>query len=101
MNKRQNSFSGFENKARSLYDKSFERMDTNDCTNADAEQIITRKHVSDSQMSAILDRRHLEDLTNHQQEPQHQSSSQQQWSHEARKPLIIDDALNKLDPVRS
>lgn len=46
-------------------------------------------------MSSILDRRHLEDLTNHQQE----LPSPQSQSEDANKTLIIDDALTKLDPV--
>lgn len=62
--------------------------------------IIPRKHVSDSQMSSVLDRRHLEDVTNHQQDQQQQlSSSPLNRSRDANKTLIIDDALTKLDPV--
>lgn len=67
----------------------------------DSEPIIApRKHVSDSQMSSVLDRRHLEDVTNHQQEPQ-MSSPQNllNRSRDTNKALIIDDALTKLDPV--
>lgn len=63
--------------------------------------IIPRKHVSDSQMSSVLDRRHLEDVTNHQQDQQQQlSSSPHNRSRDTNKTLIIDDALTKLDPVR-
>lgn len=51
-------------------------------------------------MSSILDRRHLEDVTNHQQEPQQQTTSPQNRPRDANKALIIDDALTKLDPVR-
>lgn len=51
-------------------------------------------------MSSILDRRHLEDVTNHQQEAQQQTQSPQNRSRDANKTLIIDDALTKLDPVR-
>lgn len=51
-------------------------------------------------MSSILDRRHLEDVTNHQQEAQQQTPSPQNRSRDANKALIIDDALTKLDPVR-
>lgn len=62
--------------------------------------IIPRKHVSDSQMSSVLDRRHLEDVTNHQQDQQQQlSSSPLNRSRDTNKALIIDDALTKLDPV--
>lgn len=65
-------------------------------------KIVPRKHVSDSQMSSVLDRRHLEDVTNHQQEPQQQlSSSPLNRSRDTNNTLIIDDALTKLDPVRS
>lgn len=59
-----------------------------------------RRHVSDNQVSSILDRRHLEDVTNH-----HQSSGQQQLQshHDGSRPkenkLIIDDELKNLDPV--
>lgn len=61
-------------------------------------QPITRKHVSDNQVASILDRRHLEDVTNH-----HPSSSQQLTSTDIRpnesRTLIIDDQLKNLDPV--
>ncbi|XP_055310758.1 patronin isoform X38 [Sitodiplosis mosellana] len=98
VNKRQNSFSSFENKVRGSYhDQAFERNESNGIA-VDSEPTITRKHVSDSQMSSILDRRHLEDVTNHQQEPQQQTTSPQNRSHDANKTLIIDDALVKLDP---
>lgn len=66
--------------------------------NGSDSQTITRRHVSDNQVSSILDRRHLEDVTNH-----HQSPMQQQTSHHDSRPkennLIIDDALKNLDPV--
>lgn len=102
VNKRQNSFSSFENKIRSSYGQAFDCSESNGRGDIDMEPIIVpRKHVSDSQMSSVLDRRHLEDVTNHQQEPQQQVSSPQNLhnrSREANK-LIIDDALTKLDPV--
>lgn len=102
MNKRQNSFSSFENKIRHPYGHAFDSNESNGRVNMDLEPIIARKHVSDSQMSAVLDRRHLEDVTNHQQEPQQQIPSPQNVhrSRDTNKALIIDDALTKLDPVR-
>ena len=96
VNKRQNSFSSFENKIHGPYhDQAFERNESNGIT-VNSEPTINRKHVSDSQMSSILDRRHLEDVTNHQQE----IATLQSRSDDANKTLIIDDALIKLDPVR-
>lgn len=101
MNKRQNSFTTYENKDRSSYhDQALDRNESNGRRDVESEPTITRKHVSDSQMSSILDRRHLEDVTNHQQEPQYQTPSPQNRSCDANKTLIIDDALTKLDPVR-
>lgn len=100
VNKRQNSFSSFENKIRSPYGHGFNINESNGRADIGSEPIIApRKHVSDSQMSSVLDRRHLEDVTN-QQEPQ--VSSPQNLlnrSRDANKALIIDDALTKLDPV--
>lgn len=76
----------------------------------DGSETFTRKHVNDSQMASIIDRRHLEDLTNHQQ--QQQLESQQHQSQDepvmtfaseikgnSNKALIIDDQLTKLDAV--
>lgn len=86
---------------RSPYGQVFDSNESNG--RVDVEPLITRKHVSDSQMASVLDRRHLEDVTNHQQEPQQQVSSTQNLlnrSRETNKTLIIDDALTKLDPVR-
>lgn len=65
---------------------------------------MVRKHVSDNQMSSILDRRHLEDVTNHHQQQQSQQQPQQQQQLSNRQlrenqTLIIDEELNKLDPV--
>lgn len=97
VNKRQNSFSNFENKVRNLYDQTFEKGESNGRSNIDAESTVARKHVSESQMLSILDRRHLEDVTNHQQEP---IVSPQQRTREANNTLIIDDALTKMNPVR-
>lgn len=59
-----------------------------------------RKHVTESLMLSTVDRRHLEDVTNHQQDlspPQ----NNQNHSRDSNKALIIDDALTKLDPVSS
>lgn len=63
-------------------------------------EMAVRKHVSDNQMSSILDRRHLEDVTNHQQQQQQQQSASNSWQPRENQALIIDDELNKLDPVR-
>lgn len=100
VNKRQNSFSSFENKIRSPFDRN-ESNGSHRTMDDFVEPLIARKHVSDSQMSSILDRRHLEDVTNHQQElQQQQTSSPLNRSRDpANKTLIIDDALTKLDPV--
>lgn len=104
VNKRQNSFSSFENKMRSPYGHSnmYDINESNGRMDGGEPMIIPRKHVSDSQMSSVLDRRHLEDVTNHQQDQQQQqlSSSPLNRSRDANKALIIDDALTKLDPVR-
>lgn len=71
-------------------------------------ETISRKHISDNQISSILDRRHLEDVTNHQQQQQMQQQQSQtvssgnenrQVRDNSNKALIIDDALTKLDPV--
>lgn len=100
MNKRENSF--FEIKSRSSYGSGIETKESNGRNDVDIEPITLRKRVSDSQMSSILDRRHLEDVTNHQQEPLQQIQSPQNiLNREPNKTLIIDDALTKLDPVRS
>lgn len=56
------------------------------------EPIARRQHVSDNQVSSILDRRHLEDLTNHRQNLVGGNGEV--------KALIIDDELKNLDPVR-
>lgn len=102
-NKRQDSYSSFENNSQSAYEahnnggstsgnnrRSFDHMGS---------EMGVRKHVSDNQMSSILDRRHLEDVTNHQQQQQQQSASNS-WPPRENQALIIDDELNKLDPVR-
>lgn len=99
MNKRQNTFSSFENKIGTHYDQVFDRNESNGRVDDKTEPVIARKHVSDSQMSSILDRRHLEDVTNHQQDSQQQLPSPQNRSRDSNKTLIIDDALTKLDPV--
>lgn len=55
-------------------------------------------------MASILDRRHLEDVTNYQQQQQLQQNigNTTNWQPvETNKTLIIDDELSKLDPVRS
>ncbi len=54
------------------------------------EPVVRRQHVSDNQVSAILDRRHLEDVTNHRQTF---------GGNTEQKALIIDDELKNLDPV--
>lgn len=75
----------------------------------DGSETFTRKHVNDSQMASIIDRRHLEDLTNHQQQQLQQQQQQQQADANLaiaseikgnhNKALIIDDQLTKLDAV--
>lgn len=62
--------------------------------NKSMEQAV-RKHVSDSQVSSILDRRHLEDVTNHHQQQTNADNSMRENS----KALIIDDTVQKLDSV--
>lgn len=84
---------------------SFENMNNSHSSRRmDGSEVITRKHISDSQLASILDRRHLEDVTNHQQQQQ-QNSSNTSTSDNSRgnhnKALIIDDPLTKLDPVRA
>lgn len=103
-NKRQDSFS-FENESRTNHMFNRSGFESND-TNGGAEQPMARKHVSDSQMASLFDRRHLEDVTNHQQQQdqsQYQQQSQQNLGnrvHDTNKALIIDDTqLAKLDPV--
>lgn len=66
-----------------------------------SEQIISRKYMNENDPSSMLDRRHLEDVTNHPQQ-QEQLQSQQNLAnrmHDTNKALIIDDQLSKLDPV--
>lgn len=69
------------------------------------ETIGRRHHVSDNQVSAILDRRHLEDVTNNH----HHQSAPPPTHHDGgsgggggvrpkENKLIIDDELNNLDP---
>lgn len=60
------------------------------------EPIARRQHVSDNQVSAILDRRHLEDVTNHRPNSLGGTDGQLRET----KALIIDDQLKNLDPVR-
>lgn len=106
MNKRQNSYSSFENnKSRNsimhnaLNNQS--NLNKNEVNGGIEPEPMVRKHVSDSQMASVLDRRHLEDLTNHQESQQSQSQSNinMNRARDASKALIIDDALTKLDPV--
>lgn len=98
VNKRENSF--YDIKSQSSYGSGFDRKESNGRTDVDIEPITPRKRVSDSQMSSILDRRHLEDVTNHQQEIMQQMPSPQNiLNREPNKTLIIDDALTKLDSV--
>lgn len=63
---------------------------------------MVRKHVSDSQMAAVLDRRHLEDVTNYQESSTSDSQTNNN-SNRARNnnKLVIDDVSTKLDPVSS
>lgn len=101
-NKRQDSYSSFENKSQSAYDTHNNGGSTSanhrrPFDNMGSETVV-RKHVSDNQMSSILDRRHLEDVTNHQQQQQQQTGSNSRQPRE-NQALIIDDELNKLDPV--
>lgn len=61
---------------------------------------VVRKHVSDSQMAAVLDRRHLGDVTNYHET----SSSDSQTNNNSNRTrnnnkLIIDEVASKLDPV--
>lgn len=61
---------------------------------------MVRKHVSDSQMAAVLDRRHLEDVTNYQES----SPSDAQTNNNSNRTrnnnkLVIDEVSSKLDPV--
>lgn len=95
VNKKQDGgLSGFENKMRK---ELLGTIDSNGCGNS--EPIPIRKHVADSQMSSILDRRHLEDVTN-QQESQQSPQNMSNRSRDSNQTLIIDDTLVKLDPVR-
>lgn len=95
--KRQSSYSGFEN------NNKYEPIsNSNGSRRIDGGETISRKHVSDNQMASILDRRHLEDVTNHQQQQQqsvnNMSASENRGNNS--KALLIDDPLNRLDPVR-
>lgn len=104
-NKRQDSFSSFENKSQSPYEAHNNGGSSSGNNRRTFDNIgsetVTRKHVSDNQMSSILDRRHLEDVTNHQQQQQQQQqSASNSWQPRENQALVIDDELNKLDPVR-
>lgn len=66
-------------------------------SNGNEPEPVPRKHVSESQMASVLDRRHLEDVTNYQQDSSSPQSNRSRDS--SSKALIIDDALTKLDPV--
>lgn len=104
-NKRQDSYSSFENKSQSAYDThnnggSSSGSNRRGFDNNIGTETVVRKHVSDNQMSSILDRRHLEDVTNHQQQQQQQQNASNSWQPRENQALIIDDELNKLDPVR-
>lgn len=87
--KRNTSFSAFDHDSTTnnhRYDD--ESISSN--TFKKPEPVARRQHVSDNQVSAILDRRHLEDVTNHRQT----------FGGNTEPKLIIDDELKNLDPVR-
>ncbi|XP_037032835.1 patronin isoform X7 [Bradysia coprophila] len=86
--KRNSSFSAFDNDS-TINNHRYADESISNNTYKKPEPVARRQHVSDNQVSAILDRRHLEDVTNHRQSFGGNTES---------KALIIDDELKNLDP---